>query len=258
MNDNTLLNAVQRLTNAYYDRKIIIDDDPDHGTDRQVVASLKRDGLLKQLRTAIVGGIGSHEGAAPGRERIPFDTGAVELYDSIEKDITKRFVNLLQKPVFLELEKNLTEWYLEYTNQYRAGKISAKDYDHATATVESWCRKIEGHFDKPRQLEVTVHVWERDETGAIVMEDIGGRQKPKVAKRLPAPCPVCGEAYARVPKTGDQVFALVLEYREIGPETIDKATGLCRFCEQVWKAGSGLRQLAWSVEQEEIRLNTPA
>lgn len=260
-----LLAAVQKLTDPYHDLKIIADDEPgvshdgyELGTDHKTTARLKRDGLLKQLRNAIVGGIGSHEGAAAGRERIPFDTGAMELYDAIERDITERFVVLLRKPLHLELEATLREWRLAFMDAYDKKRVTDDALHRAVRVMESWATKIENHFDKPKQLEVTINLYKRDpESGEIVTETIDGKEKPVVLRRYPAPCPNCGEAFAHNPKTGDKTFSLLLEYRELGVDTISSATGLCRFCEEVWTAGSGMRELAWQVEEAEAILNTP-
>lgn len=250
-----LLAAVQRLTDPYHDVKRIVDDNPDGGTDRSVIAKLKRDGLIKQLRNAVVGGIGSHEGAAAGRERIPFDTGALDLYHAMERDITERFVTLTRKPVYLELERTLREWRAAFEDGYAKKHVTDDTLHNAVHAMEGWARKIEAHFDKPKSLEVTIiHKARPDDAPEVKFEDM---LCPTKEHRHPAPCPVCGEPFAHNPKTGDKTFALLLEYRELGPDTMDSATGLCRFCDAVWKAGSGMRELAYEIEKAEETLNTP-
>jgi ribosomal protein L37AE/L43A len=108
--------------------------------------------------------------------------------------------------------------------------------------VEGWGRKIEGHFDKPKKLEVTINLYRKDRAGEI-------------HRRIPAPCPSCGESYAHHPVTGDKTFALILEYREVGKDTMGTAIATCRFCGETWKAGSGVRELAYAVERAEEAAN---
>lgn len=249
-----LLDAVEKLAKPYHDREVIVDDDPIHGTDKKVIASLPRDGLLKQLRSAVVGGIGSHEGALPGRERLPFDTGALELYDAIEKDVTRKFVNLVQKPVHLELERTLMQWYLAFIDAHSKGSVADGQLLSAVTVMRGWVLKIEAHFVQPKQLELTVNQYARDTDGNILE---AADKSWVVESRLPARCPLCDAEFAVVPETGFRVWALVLEYRELGRDTMKSALGLCRACKAVWEGGSGVRELAYQLEQQETRRNAP-
>jgi hypothetical protein len=229
-----LLTAVQRLTQPHYDVVTI-----DESLAGKTTARLKRDGLLKQLRLAIVGGIGAHEGSTPGRERIPFDTGALELYESIERDITNRWVTVTGRPTFLELETTLTNWYLVTADRHAKGEFTSEQMERILSMVEGWGRKIEGHFDKPRVLELTVlH-----------------RQPGGEVRRIPAECPSCHESYAFHPVTGDRVFALMLTYRETGANTMQTVEATCRFCGTSWAGGGGARELSYSIEQFEKSIN---
>lgn len=247
-----LLDAVEKLAQPYMERNIIVDDDPVHGTDKKVVASLRRDGLLKQLRTAVVGGIGSHDGSLPGRERIPFDTGALELYDSIERDITRKFVALVQKPVHLELERTLSQWRLAFDDAHAKGTVSVSQYESVKDSVCGWVEKIEAHFVKSKQLELTINIYARDVNGDIIRES---DKSWRVAERLPAECPSCGEAIAFLPVTGFRVFALLFEYTEVGQDTLKTANVECRFCQASWSGLDGVRDLAYQLEQQEARRN---
>lgn len=282
MNENTieenplaeLLKAIDKLTTEYQDAHWLHDEQTG---DHQIVR-VRRQGLLKQLRQSIVGGIGSHGGSSSESERLPFDAHALELYDAIERNITSWFVNLIEQPVHLELEKNLREWFIVFSREVEDKSHSDAYTRGFVRKVEGWVRAIEDKFDPPKRFELTVseYIPVRDEQGEPVIEhdeyvfetecDRRGRPildpdtdepKLKVKRHHPAECPICGAATAYDPKTGDQMMALIIEYRERGNETIDGTRGLCRSCTQYWDGLAGVRQLKAEVDAQETRLNTP-
>jgi len=273
-----LLDAVDRLTRP---RSSWVLQANEAGI--QCRSEVKHDPLLQQLREAVVGGIGSHAGSSAGHERLPFDAGALKLYSEIEDALTVMFVELVQEPVYLELERTARQWYLAYSNKVRAGQVPDSDVADTLNQLERWAHQIEGKFDPPQKLELTVAVRETvmkpktrrrvdKETGEswretvlddhgqpIMVPKVDRNNKPivRIVRRQPATCPRCGENFAFDPSTGDKILALVVEYREEGQSTIEHGSGFCRSCEHIWKAGTGMRELAWAIEQEEKALNAP-
>lgn len=178
--------------------------------------------LLQMLRDAVVGGIGSHAGSSSARERIPFDAGALALFDSINGQVNSWYSELPEPIEERYLWQRLGDWYRAYENRRRAGKVSDVEEHDTLRLVEGWRRSVEAMFDPPQTVEVT------------------------------DACPMCGGRYAIDTKTGDRITALIIEYRELGLETLDKATGLCRSCLAVWRGSHGLREMRWDIDNPTI------
>lgn len=281
---NYLLDAVDRLTLNHVTKvmqtKTVEDRDAEgHVTasiDIACISEVDHDPLLVQLRDAVAGGIGSHAGSSPARERMPIDPSALALFDEIVAQVNAWYSNLPGAVEERYLHDRLRDWYIDYENRRRAGKVAEDAEVDTLKLVEGWARRIEGMFDPPITLELTqetrvpvmVPKTRRrvdPETGESWREPVvdadgnpvmlpklkGGVPVTRVTKVQPAPCPICGERYALNPKTGDQMTAIIIEYRNIGAETLDKATGLCRFCDTVWRGRNGLRELRWLVDHPE-------
>lgn len=203
---------------------------------RQWVTELRHDPLLIQLRDAVAGGVGKHAGSSPGNERIPFDSSALELFDSITGTINAWYLAIPTPRAHLIVSDRLRAWYVHHANLLRAGKVSREVDETATKTLTGWVSQITAKFDPPTVLELRHLVWE------------GGRQVHK-----PAKCPVeaCGAEWAMNPATGERITALVVEYREIGAETLDEAVGLCRSCGTEWRGRFALRALRHELDQQE-------
>lgn len=256
-----LLAAIDKLTTEYRDAHWLQDDD----TDKTAIVRIKRDGLLKQLRESIAGGIGSHAGSSDPRTRIPIDAGALELYNQIEENITEWFVEYAKQPVHLDPETNLRQWFILFKVKQEQGRIPHEIEREYLRIVEGWVHSIEAKFDPPKTLELTVNEFYRsvdsngnaqyDENGDPIYLMDGDRRRVK-ARHL-AECPLCGAQRAFDPKNGDQMPALILEFRDEGNQTLENATGLCRSCAEVWRGGHRVRLLSWEVGQQEIALNTP-
>lgn len=184
------------------------------------VTTINHDPRLQHLRSAIVGGIGSHAGGS-NEPRLPFDAGSLALYTEIETAISTWFVDLMQKPVYLTPEQTLRQWYIGFHDAYLKGAVTDEERYEYTKTLRKWAHQIDSKFDPPRKLE------------------------------LMAPCPECGERHAFDPKSGDLMPALIVEYHEEGSQTVVNAMVSCRSCEAVWPGDSGCRSVAWSIEQME-------
>lgn len=232
---NYLLDAIQKLTTVHKSKVMQSRTLENRNLDGEVVATHEvtyvtdvfHDPLLVTLRDAIVGGIGSHVGSSPARERIPLDPGALALFDEISAHINRWYRALDAFRFHEHIHDRLAAWYIDFENRRRAGIISDADETITTNLVEGWARRIEAMFDPPKTIELT-------------------------SGDAPVPCPVCGGQYAIDPRSGDRMTALVIEYREVGQDTMDQATGLCRSCSAVWRGSTGVRQLRWLVDEGEV------
>lgn len=265
--NNYLLDAIDKLTRNHITR--VVQTNPQGIT---CTSTVDHDPLLQQLRDAVVGGIGSKGAGSDGSARIPFDAGALALFDSIAKTINAWYAELPNHVEERYLWDRLRDWYVDFENRRRAGKVSDSAEQITLKLVEGWARSIEAMFDPPITLELTKEhrvpimlpkYKRRVIDGEVVKEpvlnadgepvmvqkrDKDGAPMTRLVKTEPAMCPICGERYAHDPKTGDQITAIILEYRNIGTETLDKATGLCRFCTTVWRGRSGMRELRWAID----------
>lgn len=195
------------------------------------VTEVTHDALLIQLRDAVVGGISKHAGSSPGNERIPFDSGALELFDGIANTVNAWYIAVPVPRQHLLITDRLRAWYVHHANLLRAGKVS-QEVDRATTnTLAGWVVEIESKFDPPITLEL--------------LHKVGNRT-------VPANCPIesCGAQWALNPSSGDRMVALVVEYREIGAETLDQAVGKCRACGAEWQGRFALRSLRYQLDQQ--------
>lgn len=222
--------AVDALTLPRRTKVIQVKDDVEE------VAELVHDPLLIQLREAVVGGVGKHAGSSPGNERIPFDSGALELFDHISRTINQWYLATPIPRAHLYVNDRLRAWYVHHANLIRAGKVSREVDAEATRTLVGWVSQINAKFDPPTVLELRHIV------------TVNGRQVHK-----PATCPVeaCGSEWAMNPSTGERITALVVEYREIGAETLDEAVGVCRSCGTEWRGRFALRSLRYQLDQQQ-------
>lgn len=241
---NYLLEAVNKLSQKHISKVMqsktlaytpdATDETPEPAEMEMDVACISlvdHEPLLVMLRDAVVGGIGSHAGgSSSARERIPFDAGALELFDTIAARINAWYIVLPGAREERYIEDRLRDWYVDYANRLRAGKVMASDEKSTLREVEGWVRSIEAMFDPPTTFEVTT-----------VVDD----------KNTPVPCPVCAEKYAIDPGTRDRITALVIEFRNEGVETLDHAVAMCRFCGETWRGRNGVRELRWLIEQDE-------
>lgn len=213
---NRLLEAVTKLTTPHKSRIM-----QSNAAGISCISEVEHEPLLIQLRDAVAGGTSRHAGASLGSERIPLDPAALELFDRIVAQINAWYLQLPNVREERYIHDRLTDWYVDFENRRRAGTIPDSEERETIRLVAGWAHTVEGMFDPPVTLELT------------------------------AQCPVCGERYAHNPKTGDQIAAIVIEYRNIGTETLDEATGLCRFCAAVWRGRTALRQLRFEIDAQE-------
>lgn len=276
--ENVLLVAVQKLSAP---RKVAFVQSNAAGI--TCTSWTQQPALLELLRGAVAGGIGSHDGGGADGARLPFDPGAMRLYDEIEDAVSVWFVDMFAQPVHLLPEKSLAAWYPAYENQRRAGEVDKKIDREITSLVRGWVSQIDDLFDPVKRVPLTIAVREpvvkpkmRRKTNAlggsitepaldvdgqpIVVPVLDGDGCPvtRVIRTVPATCPDCGCQWAFDRLTGDKSFALVMMFRDEGEKTEENASALCRACETVWSTTEAMKVLNEAIEAEEAELNSGA
>ena len=240
-----LLDAVHALTRP---RTVKWIQENAHGI--SCTNSAVQDALLDQLRDAVVGGIGSKGGGGgEGGTRLPFNAGALELYDEIEREMGEEYHRVTNRAEFGSPQKNLDAWMLAVINARRTREGVTEHYEKWwTRQLETWAHKIRAMFDPSILIEISEDFHEP------IVDDFGQpkldrKKQPRIRKTTrPAACPKCGERHAFDPTTGDQITALVLRYFNRDGEVLDGAVAQCRFCQHMWAGEGGMRQLRQALE----------
>jgi hypothetical protein len=233
--------------------------------------TIKHEPLLVRLRDAIAGGISSHGAATQGRERIPLDPGALIVWDRITERINELYLDMpAHQRQHLYVQDRLAGWYSAHRDTVTDDTESARENRRM---IKGWARSIEAMFNPPSVLELTTEIracvlttrsrrtWDSDRARLVSHPYLTAKidrttKEPaeRVVGHVPAQCPECGESYGHDPKTGDRVIALVVEYHDLGAETLDYAIGRCRFCERIWRGRTAIRELRWAIDN----YDTPA
>lgn len=236
---NYLLAAVDKLTLQHPSRVVqsrtleIVDAEGEVTRSMEVscVSVVDHDPLLLQLRGAVMSSTGSKGASSDGSARIPLNPTADALFVAIARQINAWYRRLPNAREERHIHERLRDWYIDFENRRRAGKLSEVEDLAASKVVEGWARSIEAMFDPPTVLEIT--------------------EEGRAGVAQPTPCPVCGGRYAIDVRNGDRVTALIVEYRNLGLDTMEHATGLCRSCEEVWHGSGGLRAMRWAIDHTE-------
>lgn len=216
---DTLLEAVHSLTDRYS-----IHATRDDGSK----VRLRQKPRLEALREAIHPSGNSAGGGALARERNLINTGALDLYRAIVRDIDNaaRIVDATIDPANPCI--TLKRWLIHARH-----KVTTDSYE------AEWASK----WDKRRI-------------------DIDNMLNPPVVIELMRPCPICGETKAidrNAPGGPAIVTALIVQYRksdedtEPDPETPaaaipENSTAMCRFCDTVWRGRVAVREVAFDIE----------
>lgn len=261
-----LRTAVAKLAAPYEDLHWVAEPD----TGARTIVRTTNDGLLKQLRAAIVGGIGSHDGASAASERLPYDAHASELYGRIEDRITEWYVGRLHKPVHLQLERTLNEWFEALEDADETEEVQRAYLRKVTGWVEAIYRKFHPPLVIVPRVDVVRIVLEyvKDPiTGKPILDGDGEPvRRPKVDRKTKQPilavrktvhptCPECGESKARDVRNGDVVPAIVIEYDE-GQDPATQGVGHCRFCDHRFKGEAEIAALMQHIGLQRIEPDT--
>lgn len=183
--------------------------------------------LIRLLREAVASSTsGSGGGGALPNQRSVIDGDALDMYGLLCADILNSYKAVTTAAPFEEPEKNLRQWFLAISNDYRANKISEPQLLEDGQVWFDWVRKIEDKLFPPTTLEVV------------------------------APCPVegCGMRWAKN-SAGESIPAIVIEHRHPSTDSVSslaKSHAKCRACGTVWRGDRKLRELAFEIDQMQV------
>lgn len=178
------------------------------GTIIQHAVKLPKQPLLTQMRQAVYSDTGkTHAGHSQKHTRNLIDLGAFDIYQEITDRVFAHYRWLTEKsaPTAWLPEKTLLDWYVRYRYEAERQRYTEDMQKEMLTEIRSWSRRIRGHFDPPRQME------------------------------LFGPCPMCEGLDDKKGHT-----ALFLQWRKDEP-----ATARCRLCKAEWSGTVTLLQLGY-------------
>jgi hypothetical protein len=179
------------------------------------------DALLQQLREAVISSVGARPGGGGlPSERNVIDSDALEQYEAYESTIIGMYKEVTDAVPFDSPEKNLRQWYIEFSNRARAGKVSGEVVAKRASKLAKMVSGIENKLNPPSVMEIT------------------------------SPCPRCGKAYG-VDEQGVYRHAIIVESRIDENKSLDDTKARCVECKATWVHGRGMRQLRWEIDQKE-------
>lgn len=224
--DDNPIYQLMRVVDMLSQEHTVIVEDKDH----RFLGHRQETALLVKLRASVQSNVGGNGGdGKPGRERVPIDVSAQDLYNRIDADIREWYGRETDyaehgRPAPWVL---LRQWYIRYINRYRAGDISDSTMWAIVRTAESWVQQIRDKLDPPTKIEIT------------------------------APCPVCGKEWVNVglklpdgtddPEDTEMVHVL----NAVERENIEDSYALCHACGEVWRGVGRMRQLRIAIDDAE-------
>lgn len=236
------------------------------------ISEVAHEPLLLRLRAAVAGGTSRHASATLGNERIPVNAVALELFDGIMEQVSAWYLELPEhQRRHLDPADRLASWYAWWRPDAAAGRRPEREVRSVESRVIGWQHSVASMFDPPHTMELTSLV--KDIRHAVYVPKMKRQTRngrvyvvPEVDRVLrtvimvrktlgtvPAECPECRQRYGYDPATGDQMPALVLEYRDAGAQTVDHAVARCRSCETTWRGSTAIRSLRWDIDQLDQR-----
>lgn len=212
---DTLLEAVRALTDRYNEAL----DEPARNRWGRKMHHISRPSRIDQLTTAITPSGNSAGGGALARERNIIDTGALDLYRRLLRDVNAAATHV-GAPNGDDPAAVLKWWLLTARTKHPTDAFETE----WAGKWEQWARRIDSHLNPPVLVEIM------------------------------RPCPICGEVKAIDPNAAGGpalVTALVVQYQRGGTDMLDDATAMCRFCQGVWKGRDAIRSVAYDIEQQE-------
>lgn len=224
---NPLLDAIDKLTTVHVITTKLDDDTTHHE---------HHDGLILQLRQAIASNLGGGAGGKPARERIPLDADALTKYQQIEEAIEQRYMELLETVPELYPEDNLRAWYVAFARTHQPSTADRPDseYDDELATMESWARTINEKLSPPTIRELSNSICPK--CGFAWYDTVINHTKPETAIK---------DRWADI----DRAVALKVTYRPDDRGGLTKSFAKCGNCNHVWMGATGIRELAYELEQ---------
>jgi len=216
---NDLLAVVDRLTTEHLSTFTVEIDN------ETVTKTVRHEPLLQQLRNSVLSSIGArpHSGGLAS-ERSVIDSDALEQYHNVQESIIDLYKTVTDALPFETPEKTLRQWYIEFSNRARSGKVS-HDVVHKTYVKLSKIAKgIENKLNPPTILEIT------------------------------SPCPRCGIAYGK-DQYGVYRHAVIVESRVSDSRSLEHTKARCVACNSVWVHARGMRQLRWEIDEAEANVS---
>lgn len=216
----TILDAVDELTTVQRRREQqdVLKDGHIIGTQK---VTIELPPLLTQLAEAIRGTIGAGSSGTLASERNLLDSDALMKFIQVQSQI-RDWCHGLKITPGPDPAANLRAWYVARLKHPAEHSVE----DAAIKQLGKWAGMIRSKLDPFRERE------------------------------LPDPCPICNATSWW--KDGAEYFRpLIIKYKPAsGPDMIQEARGLCRFCEAQW----GVRELAYEIElkQNEAEKETAA
>jgi hypothetical protein len=211
-----LLDVVDQLTLRHQSQITV---PLDAGGDR--VITTMYDPLLDQLRASVTSSVGQGAGGgALASERNVLNTENLELYDTISKKIAEMYAEVTSAHPFKDAGKNLRQWYIQFSDQARKGKVSSGVVYKKLRDLYAIRAQIENKLNPPSILEIT------------------------------SPCPRCESQYG-TDEHGIYRHAVIVESRIDVYRSLDHTRARCVACGAVWVHGRGMRQLRWEIDQAE-------
>jgi hypothetical protein len=188
----------------------------------------KQPGLLKQLREAIHGGMEGTGGTAAFGSKPPFDAGAADLYDEIDRQAAEALASVDPRPTpFGTAEAYINLWFAATTEDkltvvgvadtipedvdlgdrdtpHKKPRVYMRQVeDSAYGTLRRWVERIEGFFTPPKTREIQ------------------------------APCPACGVEFLNSRKDGQDITVRSFNFYA-DRETNATLEAKCSACGQAW------------------------
>ena len=214
--DDVLL-VVEKLTASHTSSFTV---EVDGETKRMTVT---HDPLLQQLRAAVISSMGARPvGGGLASERSVIDSDALEQYHKVQESIIGIYKEVTDAMPFETPEKTLRQWYIEFANRARSGKVSKDVVYKAHKKLSKIADGIEGKLNPPTVLEIT------------------------------SACPRCGIAYGK-DDHGIYRHAVVVESRVYDNKSLEHTKARCVACGAVWIHARGMRQLRWEIDEAEAK-----
>lgn len=223
--DNPIYRLMKIVDELTLEHTVIVED-----KDGRFLGHRQEIALLVKLNAAVQSSSGGNGGdGKPGRERVPIDVSAQDLFNRITADIREWYgretdyaEHGLPAPWV-----TLRQWYIRFINRYRQGDIHDRTMWSQISTVESWVQQIRDKLDPPTKIEIT------------------------------APCPICGHEWVNVGlKLADgrddpEDIEMVRVLNAVEREKIEDSYAMCQACNTVWKGVGRMRQLRIAIDDAE-------
>lgn len=177
--------------------------------------------LIDLLKAAITSTQGAHLGSSLPNQRSVIDGDALTKYEQLSSDIMGLYRSITSALPFMDPKQTLRQWFIAYTNEFRAGKVHEDAVWEQVTKLDVWVSTINEKLNPATTLDVT------------------------------APCPACEKKWA-TNKEGESVLAVQISYRPAPPwsrDALSNSSATCRACHKVWKGGNSLRGLRYEIDE---------